>query len=119
MKKAPIAPPSDLYALLGNTGTALRRISAVIARLEDASLEQITGGADSHRADQALQDFDLVQQSLSDLAALLDDLGRSGLPAAPQDQQALIAQMRLAWLRDIIGGTAPTPDRGSARIAIF
>ncbi|MBQ2260638.1 MAG: chemotaxis protein [Loktanella sp.] len=105
------APPCP-GTLLTNIGTALREIAAIVARLEEVSLHKsATPGAS-----RTLQDFDLTQQSLSALADLLDRVAQSGGAA---DVPALIAQIHLAWLRDILGGSKAPRRHDPTRIAIF
>jgi hypothetical protein len=109
----------DAGPMLGNISKALREVAVVVARLEEASLHLPLGGGDVTQKTKTLQDFDLTLQSLADLALLMDALGKHGPPQTVSEQEWLISEMRLAWLRDLIGGILDPSDHDTARMSIF
>jgi hypothetical protein len=111
--------PSEANPLLGNIGKALHQVSLIVARLEEASLNYPMDRADVTQKTRALQDFDLILQSLTDLAQLMEALGRYGLPHTVSEKDRLIADMRLAWLKDVIEGSSGPSERETAKISFF
>ena len=104
---------------LSNVGTALREVATIVTRLEDAALHSCACAADIPQKTRSLQDFDLVLQSLADLATLIEAMGHHGIDQATPDCGKWIAQMRLAWLRDLIGDAPDPVDHDRTQIAIF
>lgn len=104
---------------LTNIGTALREVAMIVTRLEDAALRTCACAADMPQKTRSLQDFDLVLQSLADLATLLEALGENGIDHVTPDCAKWIAQMRLAWLRDLVGDAPDHVDVDRTQIAIF
>ncbi|WP_019956148.1 hypothetical protein [Yoonia vestfoldensis] len=102
-----------------NIGTALREVATIVSRLEEAALQMCVCATDLPQKTKSLQDFDLVLQSLADLATLMEGLGEHGPVQTASHRTAIIARMRLAWLRDLIGDDAPQSDHDQTRIAIF
>ncbi|WP_322891754.1 MULTISPECIES: chemotaxis protein [unclassified Yoonia] len=104
---------------LDNIATALREIATIVTRLEDTALSMCSCETDLSQKTKSLQDFDLVLQSLADLASLLDAMGEQTENETTSDSSVIIARMRLAWLRDLIGDATPRADHDQPRIAIF
>jgi len=104
---------------LTNIGTALREVAMIVTRLEDAALRTCACAADMPQKTRSLQDFDLVLQSLADLATLIEVMGEHGVDQAAPDCGKWITQMRLAWLRDLIGDAPDPVDLDRTQIAIF
>jgi hypothetical protein len=104
---------------LTNVGTALREVAMIVTRLEDAALRTCACAADLPQKTRSLQDFDLVLQSLADLTTLIEAMGEHGANQATSNCGKWIAQMRLAWLRDLVGDAPESVDRDRTQIAIF
>lgn len=100
-------------------GTALREIATIVSRLEDTALRPFLYPADVSQKTKSLQDFDLVLQSLADLADLMDKMSEGPSAEMIPDCATPIAQMRLAWLRDLIGQNTTVVDHQTSHIAIF
>lgn len=104
---------------LENIGTALRKIISIVSELEEVSLRQKSARNSPRISRELFQDFDLILQSLTDLAVLLEDIGQTGLPNDIMEQHALLSKMNLGWLRDVVGGIAVTSTRNPTDIIIF
>lgn len=102
-----------------NIAVALREIASIVARLEVTALSICRCPSDLSQKTRSLQDFDLVLQSLADLAGLMEAMGKQPDDRSTQDSATMIAQMRLAWLRDLVGDTDPKPDNDLSQITIF
>lgn len=102
-----------------NIGTALREIAVIVSRLEDTALRMCACAVDPSLKTRSLQDFDLVLQSLADLAGLMDALSEHAAYQITSDCTKVITKMRLAWLRELIGDATPSADHDAPRIAIF
>jgi hypothetical protein len=113
-----IAAPLDPDRTFSNIGTALREVATIVARLEEAALHMRSGAVDAPQRTKALQDFDLVLQSLADLACLMEAIATVEPTLKNCDPAQIIATMRLAWLRDLISGRAHT-GHDHNEIAIF
>lgn len=102
-----------------NIAVALREIASIVARLEETALSMCGCPSDLSQKTKSLQDFDLVLQSLGDLAGLMEAMGNQPDAKTTPDRVTMIAQMRLAWLRDLVGGAAPRSDNDTSRVTIF
>ena len=114
MTRLPVSAP-----IFCKISLALEEITALVGRLEHAVLQ--TCGAESGASQRAaeFQDFDLILQSLEELARLTASLGENGIPETPKDQASKIAQMRLAWLRELMGERTDQAASGTPKISLF
>lgn len=119
MTEYPTAASCDNAPLLCSISLALRQVAVLVGRLEKAMLRICISSYAGEDQTATLQDFDLILQSLGELAELTDKLGQVGLPTTSADQAAVVAQMRLAWLRQLMGEKSDQLPDNAPKISIF
>lgn len=114
----------DLRSVVRNTGHTLRELSNIVGQLESQLLQDIARLKATHTSLAALQSIDLLAQSVTEIAAMLDRL-EPVLPSTLMiDANEVVMPIRLENLRNLIGGDDPLPrtlsqDRDVRGIAMF
>lgn len=96
----------------------VERAEEALLRVEDSIAPLITQDSPAV-ASHALQDIDLVVQSLADIARCLDGLSRHLPPLVVVDAQTLLAPLRLDDVVRRLSGKPVVPLPPDARIALF
>ncbi len=111
--------PMPQSLLFQRFAAALREISMIVTRLETVTLPTDTSGSLPSSHSRTLQDFDLVLQSLADLTRMAEAIGQTSGLVTNTAYFNLVAELRLAWLRNLVGGVTPDAKDHDDKIALF
>jgi predicted lipid carrier protein YhbT len=110
-------PPIDPGQVFEKLAKVLTILHGQVAALEESSLNRIAPA--DPLTPVALQDFDLVMQSLQELARFTATLGRHQAVLTSHNIATAVADIKLEWLRNQLLGTKAVSDRADAQVVVF
>lgn len=111
--------PIPQSLLFQRFATALREVSVIVTRLETVTLPTDISDSLPSIHSRALQDFDLILQSLADLVQMAETIGQKSSALTNTEYLNLVAELRLAWLRNLVGGMPPDTKDHNDEVALF
>lgn len=100
----------SLKDILGNTSVAIHTLSKMTEKLEDEMLENIVQLKATPAIIASLQSMDLLIQSISEIALLLERLSGSVAPDIVVNVKGVTAAIRLEQLRNLIDPSNEVPE---------
>jgi hypothetical protein len=120
------APPEPLYptSLLDRVAAELLQCRAILSRVEHSVhdiLDQHRAGGDERSWQRNLQDIDLLEQNLGDLALCLQNAARDPVLASAQGLEArpILAPLRLDDLRQRLTGRISSATARATDVEVF